>query len=353
MTSSVPNAALDLAERAREQPSQFARYDAELDFFSPAFNAARALACIGLRPPDPTARPLDNLYRCRPLLPADHPDAAAAPAQQQQQGIKGAAGAAERSRLARTSVVAARAAAKAPRTSPIEELASRVREGPLTLLRRAYAARARLRVVTRHGRGVRGVAEGALVAFDKYMNLVLRCGLRCTSSAACCYGEQDSFITAPAASHAMLQSAALMVDVKHAPCRDVEESYTVLLRGVERAVGLPGSGRTRRAPKQERRTRKLRQVFLRGDSVVLVSAVAGTLPPLQEVVAASRAAAAASRAERQQVALGARSAAAADRGLAAAAAAAGASRPGSASAVGPAAAVRPPSAGAACGGRPP
>lgn len=221
-----------------DRPSKLS-FDPELDFLSPSFNAARALATVGLRPPDPSARPLDNLYRCRTLLPPDHPDAMAAPARQPRS--KEAAEAAERAR-ARTSVVAARSAARAQRSNPIEEVAARVREGPLALLRRAYAARARVRVVTRHGRGVRGVAEGTLAAFDKHMNMVLR---------------------------------------------DVEEAYTVLLRGVERLVGPPGCGHTRCAPKQERRTRRLRQAFLRGDSVVLVSAAAGALPPLEQVLRAA------------------------------------------------------------------
>ena len=109
------------------------------------------------------------------------------------------------------------------RTNPLQEIAEQVRQGPLLLLRRWCEQRQAVRVVTRHERGVRGAAVGTLLAFDKHCNLVLR---------------------------------------------DVEETYTVLLRAERTTAG----GATRRCPKQERRQRKLRQVFLAGSSVVLVSA---------------------------------------------------------------------------------
>lgn len=96
-------------------------------------------------------------------------------------------------------------------------------QGPLLLLRDWYAQRQRVRVVTRHERGVRGVAVGLLLAFDKHLNLVLR---------------------------------------------DVEETYTVLVT----AERVGASGKVRRCPKQERRQRKLKQVFLVGSGVVAVSA---------------------------------------------------------------------------------
>lgn len=49
--------------------------DAALDFFSPSFDPLAALAAKGLRPPVPNARPLDNISRCRFMLPDGHPDA--------------------------------------------------------------------------------------------------------------------------------------------------------------------------------------------------------------------------------------------------------------------------------------
>jgi small nuclear ribonucleoprotein (snRNP)-like protein len=91
-------------------------------------------------------------------------------------------------------------------------------EGPLSLLHTWYSQRSSVRVVTRHSRGVRGVAIGTLVAFDKHTNLVLK---------------------------------------------DVEEQYTVLL-----PVLKDGGRRGRR---QERRQRRLKQVLICGSSVVLVS----------------------------------------------------------------------------------
>ena len=108
--------------------------------------------------------------------------------------------------------------------NPIDEMADAVRAGPLLLLRRLRDERAAVRVVTRHERGLRGVATGTLVAFDKHLNLVLR---------------------------------------------DVEESYTVLVR----ARRTTAAGGERCAPKQERRTRRLKQVMLMGSGVVLIGAL--------------------------------------------------------------------------------
>ena len=47
------------------------------------------------------------------------------------------------------------------RTNPLNLIAARVRAGPLLLLKRCYQERSRVRVVTRHARGVRGSSEGA------------------------------------------------------------------------------------------------------------------------------------------------------------------------------------------------
>ena len=60
------------------------------------------------------------------------------------------------------------------KTNPIDAIVQRVREGPLLLLKACYQQRSRVRVVTRHAHGVRGASEGTLVAFDRYLNLVLR-----------------------------------------------------------------------------------------------------------------------------------------------------------------------------------
>jgi hypothetical protein len=49
--------------------------DLALDFFSGSFDPLRALLAVNLRPPVPAARPLDNVARCRFMLPPDHPDA--------------------------------------------------------------------------------------------------------------------------------------------------------------------------------------------------------------------------------------------------------------------------------------
>lgn len=76
-----------------------------------------------------------------------------APAQKSQQHRKEQEG-----RAANAAAAAAKAVA---REQPLDAIAAGVQQGPLTLLRRAYKARGAVRVVTRHARGVRGVATGA------------------------------------------------------------------------------------------------------------------------------------------------------------------------------------------------
>jgi small nuclear ribonucleoprotein (snRNP)-like protein len=63
--------------------------------------------------------------------------------------------------------------------SPLSTMTSGVHSlvkppSPLCCLQRWHEQGARVRVVTRHATGVRGVAEGELMAYDLYMNLVLR-----------------------------------------------------------------------------------------------------------------------------------------------------------------------------------
>ena len=53
-------------------------YDPALDFLSTAFDAARALRTPNLAPPEPAVAPLDNLSKCRRLLPVELPDSLAA-----------------------------------------------------------------------------------------------------------------------------------------------------------------------------------------------------------------------------------------------------------------------------------
>ena len=54
----------------------------------------------------------------------------------------------------------AQLAGRAPEGTALQRIAAAVPEGPLSLLRRAMQTQRSLRVVTRHARGVRGVATG-------------------------------------------------------------------------------------------------------------------------------------------------------------------------------------------------
>lgn len=51
--------------------------DPALDFLSASFDPALALSTPNLEPPDPNARPLDNVAKCRSILPAELPESLA------------------------------------------------------------------------------------------------------------------------------------------------------------------------------------------------------------------------------------------------------------------------------------
>ena len=214
-----------------------------LDFFSTSFDAALALATPGVEPPVPGAPLLDTLAKCRVLLPPEMEESLAAAPPAVRAAPRPEAAAARERAVSRQAAVAARERALLARPPLLPALHAAVAAsgGPLALLAGWLESRARVRVVSRHGRGVRGVAVGLLRAFDRFFNLVLA---------------------------------------------DVEENYTVRLRSVRETVGPDGTpGRSRAAFTQEHRRRRLKQVFLRGEHVVLVS-----LPPPELADAAATAA---------------------------------------------------------------
>ncbi|GLE04954.1 hypothetical protein PINS_up013935 [Pythium insidiosum] len=140
------------------------RDDDPLDFRSPAFDALQALSSWTLRPPvSDGVFPLDNIHKCRRLLPTTDPHyqsvvigpAQATAKRQQRQATKPAAD------------------VTAPKPTLFETLADTYLDGPFSVLRRCFLERKRVRVVLRRVNSVRGVCVGFLKAFDKHMNLVL------------------------------------------------------------------------------------------------------------------------------------------------------------------------------------
>ncbi|BDA44372.1 probable small nuclear ribonucleoprotein Sm D-like protein at C-terminar half [Coccomyxa sp. Obi] len=238
-------------DTAKEAPSAPA-YDSSLDFFSPQFDALKALYNFGLQPPNPKVLPLDNISKCRAILPADLPESRAArmainPKRRRSQAALEALARAR----ARTATVRSRqeAAAAAARPPALQRVAAAVPEGPLSLLRMACNSREhKVRVVTRHRRGVRGVATGFLRGFDKYMNLLL--------------WDTDELYTVR-----LRLERSKVVGV---PVEDIDDTEESPQQGKMKRGKME---RSRLVWKQEKRRRHLQQVLLRGSAIVLVSTV--------------------------------------------------------------------------------
>lgn len=137
---------------------------------------------------------------------------------------------------------------------PIEQIAKRVRKGPLMLLKRAYQAACEIDITTRHARGVRGVIRATLHGFDKYMNMLLADG-------------HEMFVVRQ-------RVFRLKSKEPHQAANPDEPSKQGSEQG-RQAV------QTRVAWKQVLRQRKLARIMLRGDQVVTITFAQGelSLPP--------------------------------------------------------------------------
>lgn len=197
-----------------------------LDFADERFDPLLALQPgSGAMPPYPRMRALDTVRQCRRLLP----DADASTSTKGQSSRDLASFAAQALAKQRAQRFVKQEEEFGRREQLCDALANskNAREGPLRVLRDARERRERVRVVTRHGRGVRGYAHAYVTAFDKFGNMILT---------------------------------------------DVDETYTVrIVREVEKSSANDAKTRTRLAPKLEERSRHIQQIFVRGEHVVSVS----------------------------------------------------------------------------------
>lgn len=213
------------------EPSTSSGRDPRLDFYSPEFDPVRALAPdSGALPPRPRARALDTVRQCRRLLPSSSA-VATTTTTTNARGLNSFAAQARAKERARKFNEEGEAFRR--REGVFDALANskQATEGPLRVLRDARLQRLRVRIVTRHASGVRGTCDAYVVAFDKFANMVLT---------------------------------------------DVEERYTVKTKRVvekTRVNAKSGEETTtlRIAPKLDHRTRRINQVFMRGEQVVSVS----------------------------------------------------------------------------------
>lgn len=197
--------------------------DPELDFCSKSFEPYKALRSARIDPPIRNARPLDNILKCRIYLQNSHPlSGLLDESMRQPHSVKVPVGQVGSSAVVKHRTASMRRGNSSTKPNIIEDMMNCVDEkGPLAWLAAKAKTGAVIRVVTRHRRGIRGVAVGSLIAFDKHVNLVLR---------------------------------------------NVEERYTVRLLHEKKE----SSGTCRRRPVLEKRRRSLPNLLLMGKSVVLL-----------------------------------------------------------------------------------
>eukprot|EP00939_MAST-03C_sp_MAST-3C-sp1_P003524 g3524.t1 len=131
---------------------------AEVNFESPQFDAAKALARKNLQVPVPDAKPLDNLSKCRALLPSED--------ENYRTKIKfGVIGKRVEKKVKLGGAMAY--------LDVIGRIGHVFSKGPMSVLSKCLEERGRLRIRTRAIDGDRGVVVGRLEAFDKHMNMIL------------------------------------------------------------------------------------------------------------------------------------------------------------------------------------
>ncbi|MCO5584457.1 hypothetical protein L7F22_038385 [Adiantum nelumboides] len=240
----------------------------ELSTMTVDFDPLQALHARDLLPPNPRVRPLDNLSSCRRILPEAVPESiinAPAKAPRSVESIQ----AQERAK-AHKSVLLQKAAERERQVKIFDKIAEKLKQGPLSLLVECYQRKLRIKVWTRHTHGVRGTLTGSLIAFDKHINLVLRDideeysvrrwipRLVRRRGRSACNEEGENTCCQHASMDSFSEARSDQCTQKKADGQNQIESLTSQLQEL------------RMFPKLEHRRRHLKQVFLRGDSVVII-----------------------------------------------------------------------------------
>ncbi|EGZ16918.1 hypothetical protein PHYSODRAFT_377272, partial [Phytophthora sojae] len=221
------------AKALKPQPT----VNSPLDFRSAQFDALKALQAPKklLNLPVATAYPLDNIQKCRHLLPES--DASRQTLVTRPKKASPSVAEAKAAVTKKTSAVTAT-------PSLFEQLADTYLEGPFRVLRRCFLERMRVFVVVRRVNSVRGTCSGFLKAFDKHMNLVL-------------LDVTQEFV--PHNTH-----ERLLREVREGNRAAGDAVFSAADRRWNRRV-LASAGGTQRE--------YIKQLFIRGDNVVSVSAV--------------------------------------------------------------------------------
>jgi len=160
--------------------------DDSLNCFSASFDALKALYKLSDVPSGlPKVRPLDNISKCRFLLPADDPNYFSAA---KFQAKKAAEHAQKLSQLSESEKKILeidekrrkiqqdfkRKRLSVPQERVLQKITDKYNVGPLGMLLQCMKQQTRIRVIIRNVADIRGFCVGFLQAFDKHMNLVLR-----------------------------------------------------------------------------------------------------------------------------------------------------------------------------------
>lgn len=238
-----------------------------LNFLSRDFDPLEALHTEGLEPPNPRVRPLDNLNKCRYILPKEVSESILNVSHKSRsaESIE----AQERAK-ARTSLLLEKAAEKARQVKIFDMLAEKAK-GPLCFLSACYYEKGRVQVWTRHTHGVRGNLFGFLKGFDGHLNMILQ--------------DVEEVYTVRRLVPRLIRKRGRGSKIpaeSHNECpSNVAESSNLSTISEQSAEKLTkemdeiseGLKELRLFPKLERRRRHVGQVFLRGDSVVMVRRV--------------------------------------------------------------------------------
>ena len=189
--------------------------------------------------PRPRVRPLDNISKCRVLLPEFDPNYFHIKLDDRQ---KAAAANARAKQLKENRIKADELAKRAPtslRGLP-DRLATHFTKGPMNLLRLCYMEKRKVCVQVRYNHNTQGTLVGYIKAFDKHMNLVM----------------SDC-----------IENKSVLAGIEWSPrAEDVAIAQS-------RSSGMLSSKASRRFKQRklyENRERHLHQTMLRGDNVILV-----------------------------------------------------------------------------------